>query len=102
MEKQTIILMTCMAAISLGMFGAYADQGRPVMECVHYLEEAKQYMDVEWSDGTMHALCEELSIEGKITIDRGNNRDIVIIWVNVGDTVRIPLLQDYVTVPSLV
>lgn len=46
-------------------------------------------MTLSWEE--MYPLCYDLINNHKILIERDNERDILIYWVNLGDTVQIPL-----------
>ena len=59
--------------------------------CGAYIQEAQQLVNESWSVDEIHEICVELIVTGEITIQREDQRDIVIIWASVGDTVKIPL-----------
>ena len=63
------------------------------MVCGSSLEQSKEYLGVSWSWEEMYGICTKLLTDGKILIDRNDQRDILIIWANIGDTVKIPLPQ---------
>lgn len=59
--------------------------------CGASLQESQSAFDEEWSWDEMYSICLELLTNGNMTIERENQRDIMIIWHQLGDTIRLEL-----------
>jgi len=97
MEKQQkIVILTTAVLIMLSVDYVHADpktSADKLNDCMDHLIDAKEYVNTNWDRSQTQSLCVQLMNGETVTIYREEQRDIVIIMVNVGDHVTVPSLE---------